>query len=289
MSLYPRIQEHREELFIGQLHLKKCKKELAEILPERYTPDELLLAFKECYPYIWEQITYHCLIKKQDYYRRKKRGLRIVSFYTPEQFLLKHIHPLPKCKEKLSDEEKRGRRDSLKQIGLVKLQSHHERLKQKLVYVQETCPEYIHSLIDAYYIIRKDNTLDINIRYLILLEVSHFKCKETIQFLYKINSCEKNNNLREFAFHTLQKMGEHPWLARKRKGKQKQSQTRIVDIEKNPTELLRFLYKYQDYIYQEYDIFLSHSIKDELELIRIKNTLNMLYFCVLNNQKGYYM
>lgn len=56
-------------------------------------------------------------------------------------------------------------------------------------------------------------------RYLILLEIAQFKCKESITFLSKINSCDKNNDMRLFAFNLLQQMGEHPWLARNRKGK----------------------------------------------------------------------
>ena len=58
-----------------------------------------------------------------------------------------------------------------------------------------------------------------NARYLILLEASQFKCKETLSFLYKIAACDKNSDLRLMAFYALQKLGEHPWLGRDRKEK----------------------------------------------------------------------
>jgi hypothetical protein len=116
--------------------------------------------------------------------------------------------------------------------------------------------------------------LDINARYLILLEVSQFKCEETITFLYKVNANEKNDDLRKMAFYSLQRLGEHPWLARKRKGKQKQSQINPVNIKKNPTALLELIYSHQQLIYQSFDVFLSHSSLDVTELLRLKGALN---------------
>ena len=76
------------------------------------------------------------------------------------------------------------------------------------------------------------------------------------------------------AFYALQRMGEHPWLGRSRKGKKRLSQVKRIDIQKNPTELLNLTSKYQDLLYQKFDIFLSHSSRDEEELLRIKSILN---------------
>lgn len=48
-------------------------------------------------------------------------------------------------------------------------------------------------LIQAYFDTRRKKTLDVNARYLVLLEASQFKCKQTLDFLYKINACEKKS------------------------------------------------------------------------------------------------
>lgn len=113
-----------------------------------------------------------------------------------------------------------------------------------------------------------------NSRYLILLEASQFKCKETIEFLQKVNACDKNDDLRNLAFFSLQRLGVLTWLSRKRKGKKKLSQITHIDVEKNPTELLHFICENQHLLHQEYDVFLSHSSQDVQELLRIKGELN---------------
>lgn len=76
------------------------------------------------------------------------------------------------------------------------------------------------------------------------------------------------------AFYALQQMGEHPWLARGRKGKKSLSQLKEVDIVKTPTALLELMRDYQNLLYQKYDVFLSHSCLDEEELLKLKSILN---------------
>ncbi len=143
-----------------------------------------------------------------------------------------------------------------------------------LRYAQEICPAYIDKLIKTYFAVRKKNSLDVNSRYLILLEAAQFKCEETRIFLEKVNACDKNNQLRQFAFNMLQNMGYNPWLARNRKGKQHLSSLKEIDIIENPTVLLEYIYKYQDLIHKRYDVFLSHSYFDTKDLLRLKRMLN---------------
>ena len=107
-----------------------------------------------------------------------------------------------------------------------------------------------------------------------MLEASQFKCAETISFLNKIAACDKNRDLRLMAFFALQRMGEHPWLGRGRKGKKTLSQLKRIDIKKNPTELLELIHKNQNLLYQYYDVFLSHSSMDVQELLLLKSKLN---------------
>lgn len=142
------------------------------------------------------------------------------------------------------------------------------------MFIQEVCPGYVSKLIKTYFDIRRKHTIDINARYLIVLEAGQFKCTETISFLYKIAACEKNNDMRQMAFYALQRMGEHPWLGRGRKGKKHLSQLKRIDIQKNPTSLLELIQKYQSLLYQNFDVFLSHSSMDKQEILLIKTALN---------------
>lgn len=77
-----------------------------------------------------------------------------------------------------------------------KMKERSRKLADNLVYIQEVCPSYIKLLIKAYFDVRKRDTLNINARYLILMEASLFKCRETIEILEKVNACDKNCDLR---------------------------------------------------------------------------------------------
>ncbi len=47
-----------------------------------------------------------------------------------------------------------------------------------------------------------------------------------------------------------------------------------IDVQKNPTELMQLIYANQHMLYQEYDVFLSHSSLDVNELLQLKVLLN---------------
>lgn len=280
MAIFCRKENFREILFIKNLHLKSCNKKLALVLPPSFSIEDYISTFKDCFPHLWDDLVNFCEIKKDNYLRRKAKGLPTVPYYSPEQLLFKHAGPRNIKPVHSSEEERDNIKRQLITNGQNKLRQRKETLETNLVYVQEICPPYVAKLIKTYFNIRKQQTLDINARYLILLEASQFKCKDTLSFLHRINACEKNHDLRMMAFYTLQRMGEHPWLSRERKGKQRLSQLKKIDIQKNPTELLKMLSKYQNLLYQRFDIFLSHSSRDEKELLRIKSKLNKQGFVV---------
>ena len=274
MSLYYRKEDYREMLILKSLNLKNCNRKLATVLAPGFTEEEYIVSFQKCFPHLWEDIVCLCNTKKDNYKRRKAKGLRTVPYYTPEVYLLKHARPQNIKLTPTSDEERDKNIKQLIKEGEKKQQQRMEKLENNLVYVQEVCPPYVDKLIKAYFDIRKQQTLDVNARYLILLEASQFKCKRTLTFLHKINACDKNHDLRMMAFYALQRMGEHPWLSRNRNGKQGMSQVKRIDIQKNPTELLEMFSKHQNLLYQKFDIFLSHSSRDAKELLRIKSILN---------------
>lgn len=274
MSIYYRVQSHRESLFLKGLSLKHCKEKLLKVFPSEHSDEDFISVFQRCFPCQWDDIVSYCRTKYKDFWRRKKKGLRTVAYYSPEKFLLKHIGRRTGKSDGLSEDERQRSLAILIQDGEKKKQERKEKLANNLIYVQEVCPTYIRKLIKTYFDKRKEDTLDVNARYLVLLEASQFRCKETIEFLYKINACDKNHDLRMMAFHALLRMGEHPWLSRNRKGRKRLSQIKPVDIKRNPTELIKLITDNQQLLYQEYDIFLSHSSHDVPELLRLKSILN---------------
>lgn len=274
MSIYYRKEYYHEKLFLKSLHLKSCKKKLLEILPDAYSEDDFVDVFQACFPHVWEDIESFCNLREDDFLRRKGKGFRTLLFYTPRQYLLKHCSFRRTEVSPLSEQEKLKRKELMIASGRKKLQARRDKLAANMVYVQKVCPSYVSKLIQAYFDTRRKKTLDVNARYLILFEASQFKCKQTLNFLHKINACEKNQYLRKMAFYALQQMGEHPWLARGRKGKKSLSQLKEVDIVKTPTALLELMRDYQNLLYQKYDVFLSHSCLDEEELLKLKSILN---------------
>lgn len=274
MSIYYRKEFNREKWTLKNLNLNMVSRNLVNILPANCTFEDYFEAFKKYYPYIWDDIIAYCQSRRNNYYRRKRKHLRTVGFESPVQFLKHHTKIKKNKRAEMTEMERSQLRRKLASNARKKLKARKNKLVANLVYVQKTCPGYIKEMISAYFDIRKKDTLNINARYLILLEASHFKCKETISFLEKVNACDKNDDLRLMAFYALQRLGEHPWLARRRKGKKKLTSLRPIDIIKNPSELLKLLYENQQLLYQHYDVFLSHSSKDVNELLTLKASLN---------------
>lgn len=92
MSIYYRKQNYRDMIFRKNLHLKHISEELFEVMPKNFSFKDFLLAFKECYPCQWEDIVRYCNGMKNDFYRRSRKGLRVVPYYTPEQYLKHAVH-----------------------------------------------------------------------------------------------------------------------------------------------------------------------------------------------------
>ena len=271
----------QKENMLFRKHFKMPIKHISEIMHPGFADDEFYLAFKKYFPYMWEDICKRYVRIQKDNARRKKRGLSTNYFPKPDKFL-QDISRSSIAKARrvhlngiyLSDPERQVYICNLERKAQKKIEERAKKEAENAKYIQEVCPSYIKALIRDYYQQRKLNTLDVNSRYLIILEAAQFKSTETVRFLHQINACDKNTDLRLLAFHKLQQLGENPRLARQRKGKKRMSMTKCVNISHNPTELLKVIYASQQNLYTHYDVFLSHSSYDEKELIEIKNILN---------------
>lgn len=275
-----RKMEYRKMLFTKKI--KQPMKKVVKVMPVGFTNEEFYEAYKKFYPYMMVEAQKMCDdYKRYNALRRKKGYKNIVFFPEPEELLKqassKTIGLTRKAHQNgnvMSEEEWSQYTQELEQDSKNKKEKRKQKKEAFLELAQEVEPNYIKKLIDLYFMTRKANTLDVNSRYLILLEIAQFKCKESITFLSKINSCDKNNDLRHLAFNLLQQMGEHPWLARNRKGRKRQSAIQPIDIAENPTQFVEHIYKYQGSIHQRYDVFLSHSSYDTKQLLTLKQKLN---------------
>lgn len=255
---------------------------VAETMKPGFSDKDFIDSYVEYYPYMMCEAQEMCEENKRYNANRKKYGYKTIAFpYDVNDYIQKessHLLRKIRCAHALgkyfSDEELKAKKQRLKAKCDKKIEQRKAKEEYYLRYAQEICPAYIDKLIKTYFAVRKKNSLDVNSRYLILLEAAQFKCEETRIFLEKVNACDKNKQLRQVAFNMLQNMGYNPWLARNRKGKQHLSSLKEIDIIENPTVLLEYIYKYQDLIHKRYDVFLSHSYFDTKDLLRLKRMLN---------------
>lgn len=261
---------------------KRPMKKVAKAMPVGFTNEDFFEAYKKYYPYMMVEARKMCDDYKRHNSSRKKKGYKnIVFFPEPEEFLKQACSKTIGLTRKAHQEGDVMSAEELARYTLLLEQDSKRRIAERkrkeeafLMLAQDVEPKYIKKLIDLYFRTRRTNTLDVNSRYLILLEIAQFKCRESITFLSKINSCDKNNDMRLLAFNLLQQMGEHPWLARNRKGKKRQSAVQTIDIAANPTRLVEHIYNYQGCIHNRYDVFLSHSSYDIKQLLSLKQKLN---------------
>ena len=272
--------EYRKMLFTKDF--KSPMKRIAKALPVGFTDDDFYEAYKKYYPYMMEEARKICDdYKRHNAFRRKKGYKNIVVFPEPDELLrqassktIRLTRKAHQSGEVMSDEVLAYNLSLLEHDSKRKIPERKRKEEAFLRLAQDVEPKYIKRLISLYFQVRKANTLDVNSRYLILLEIAQFKCKESISFLSKINSCDKNYEIRHLAFDLLQQMGEHPWLARNRKGRKRQSEIKPIDIAENPTLLVEHICKYQEFIHGRYDVFLSHSSYDTKQLLALKQKLN---------------
>lgn len=120
-----------------------------------------------------------------------------------------------------------------------------------------------------------NNPVNVDERYTVILEASKYRSVEIISFLHKVNSSERNFQLRHFAFTILQKFGESEVRLRKnRKGKKHAGDNLTPNKIETPDELISHIYNSQLEQNKRYDLFLSHSSLDTEVLLELKTTLN---------------
>lgn len=271
---------------VGEINrLRKCLKypllRVAQVMPKGFSDTDFLDLFKKAYPELWIELKNFFKSSKDVYQNRINKGLKGVKPITPKDLVFSVAKSyLAKARVDNSvssivqEHEKTEERAKIIDIGKNKLKKIQQREADRIRTIQKVTPKYVDNLIKLYFYQRKVNALDVDTRYIIILECAKFKCRKTIIFLKKINACEKNNELRKLAYEYLIRFGLNPRLARKRKGRKKLTATVEHNITENPTALLQLIFEKQHMLYKHFDVFLSHSYGRQSELLQAKDILN---------------
>lgn len=270
---------------------KKFKKPfdlIGQLMPLNFSDDQFLKKFEELYEYLWIEI-------EVEYAFWKKKNEKVIevgkksryNFPKPENFVLLKSNGI-RSKYRLnhkkgmiiSREEQNVLYEQIKNMNSVKLEAKRRKISEKLELTQEIEPKYIQDYINKYFEIRYTGQDSVNQKIEIIREISKYKSENIVHFLQKINAVEKNISLRREAFVVLQKLNEKVILRRNSKGKKKESQITEYMIEETPDILIEKIYDDNLEKIKDFDIFLSHSSNDRVNVIHLYKLLNSQNFHV---------
>lgn len=269
---------------------KKLKRPLylvAEILPCEYDGKLLLSFFIELYPLEWKEIVERCRLfqEKDKFLKSKGKKVRYKS-PSPEAF----FYSIPVVRNILSQNYKQKHKDSYNEAEREKKyqefrQKRNGKIQQKKAQVhnftdlmQEVEPYYVDVLIAAYH----QRGINVEGKMEILKEMGRFICPKTLDFFYKINDAERNDQIRNVTFSHLQKSGHYVKLRKKFKGNKKSYMTETTKFDMTPSDLVARLEKDTVQSKKRFGVFISHSFKDAIivkQVISILNKQGLTCYC----------
>lgn len=262
-------RKYEGELIRFAKRLRRPLELVVETLKPGYTENDLLQAFKDYYPFEWEEICERWKIySEKDKFLKQKKGKTRYNPLKPEEYFFS----LMKVKYLLSKEfRERHKQNYSEQLRVTKAEAlklkREERIKRRQqrieIYtedLQQVDPGFIDALIYAYH----DRHNSINDKMEIFKEIQKYDCEKSRQFFWKLNDSERNNQIRNLAFEHLQKSGHYVKLRKGFKGKKKTYQIERSTFEGTPQALAK---KLQDdrsvQGLKHYDVFISHSSRDK--------------------------
>jgi len=250
---------------------------IKKILPEIYDGNILFDLYSKYF-----STTIQMLNQRYEYYRSKDIFLRSVGKKKRYKILNSKdfFFSSQKVKHMLSYgqrlQHKQQYSEECKTDSLIKLeQKLNKSLSKKLVitkkceHIQDIEPIYIDIFIKIYH---KSNHLE---KILIFNELKKFNSNKTINFFYKLNDSEHNNQIRMMAFQHLQNLGKYVKVRKKFKGNKKSYHIDSTLPNYSPEELVKFLNSNSVESKKKYDIFISHSYLDKDLVKSTKNALNL--------------
>lgn len=254
---------------------RKIKKSV-KLVKSLFLDEDFVESFKFCFPNLWEEVCdFHKDMIRWNRQRIVKHLNSVYLYHSPEQFLIRKSSNVGFVQLPTSI-NKNEYIQSIRRDSLTKLKKRIDKMQQRERYKQHVAPSYVASHTKAYYLSRKQNPQDIDSRYLIVHELSKYKCDETIRFLKALVQCEKNIYLQHYAWECLNSLGITGVHKGRRSGKKKMSHTKEFKAISTPHDLLKAIYNSPLEQMKHYDLFLSHSYRDKEKLIELKGKLNAL-------------
>lgn len=288
MTSYER-RYNKDRMLLGK-RLRQSARKLAEVMPLGFTDEQFYLAFPKLQPMVWKDV---CELYEEYKYLnqvRSKKRKGIAHILSPKEMLKRTsaavLHKEREARSRNSVEENilSVEYRVLEQQAQNKLVKYIDTLKKDTYFIQNITPPYVQKLITSYFDERKKNTLDVNIRYLIIQEAGKFCSVKTIRFLKQVQSGDKNEELRYAAYMVLKQMhAPHVTLHHKRDGKMTESRKRKPNPEETPEALLKNIYSAEFEKMKEFDIFISHSSQNREAIHNLMLSLNECgYVCYVD-------
>lgn len=232
---------------------------VANTLPIEYDKNLLLEHYKKFYPNQW-----NTLINRYDYYFGK--DLQLFSIGKKKRYNHKNpiifFYSLAKVKQICSDAYKRKHKASYCEDGRQKaievLKKKVKKPKEISSKLQFTDPYHLSVFISAYH--KRGSTQHDKLE--IVNELKKFKTKETIKFFQKLNDSERNRQIRNIAFEHLQSIDAYVRKRKGFKGKKKSYHTYTDKFIVTPADLVEKLKRGGIQSKKAFDLFISHSYKD---------------------------
>lgn len=262
-------RKYEGELIRFAKRLRRPLELVVETLKPGYTENDLLQAFKDYYPFEWEEICERWKnYSEKDEFLKQKKGKTRYNPLKPEEYffsLMKVKYLLSKefrerHKQNYSEQLRVTKAEALKLKREERIKKRQQRIEMYTEDLQQVDPGFIDALIYAYH----DRHNSINDKMEIFKEIQKYDCEKSRQFFWKLNDSERNNQIRNLAFEHLQKSGHYVKLRKGFKGKKKTYQIERSTFEGTPQALAK---KLQDdrsvQGLKHYDVFISHSSRDK--------------------------
>lgn len=283
-------------------------KTIRAILPQYYQKQDIIASVREYYPHEWNGVR-----AKYDYYTQKdcflvkcKRKPRY-NMKKPEDL----ICDVPLFRKLMNREERAAYASSYSlaaaETAEMELRTKRApkiaRIDRKIAHAKEKTQQMTPAFIDALIGMYECKRTSQKNRVYLLHELEKYYNEKVIQFFFKLNDTELNEQLRREAFEHLQGFSFQPRFRRTKymqvhtKNKKRMYYLKKVypyekyEIAGSPEELeYRINNNAEEQLIKEYDYFISHSYKDSApvqKLIEKENAQGKNVFCDWINDADY--
>lgn len=272
-------RKYQGEIIRLNKSLNSPLRKIKNILPVEFDEDVIIRQFRFYYPLVWKQIDeMYANYSAKDKVLVKHGMKQRYNPLKPRQYLFS----LPQVKHWLSENGKKKHKESFnlerQNVNILDLEKRKSRslenfgnkINSNTVEMQTVEPLYIDAFIIAYH--QKGITIEGKIE--IFNELKKYNCKKSIEFFYKLNDAERNNQIRNMAFNHLQSLGKYVKLRKKHKGKTKNYMVEKNEFNMTPEDLSIRIEKDGVQNKKAFNFFISHSLHDRDEVLKVMKILN---------------